>query len=159
MYRKINKEYKDKILNIEFNNETFKMKFYSNISFHDLKKKCEEQFKLKEEQIKKDIKFYIILEDKSLMEIVEDTIFKMVVYQTKTCNIILKMEKKEEEKKEEEKKKEEKKEEEKKEEEKKEEEKKEIENKEEENKENKKEEENKEEEKKEGEEVKEDEKK
>ena len=120
MYRKINKEYKDKILNIEFNNETFKMKFYSNISFHDLKKKCEEQFKLKEEQIKKDIKFYIILEDKSLMEIVEDTIFKMVVYQTKTCNIILKMEKKEEEKKEEEKKKEEKKEEEKKEEEKKE---------------------------------------
>ena len=28
------------------------MKFYSNISFHDLKKKCEEQFKLIQEQMK-----------------------------------------------------------------------------------------------------------
>ena len=93
-----NKETRERLLNIEFNGKKFEMKFNSNNTFNDLKKKCEEEFNLKGEQIKKELNFYIILKDKSFLEIKEEDIFKIMIFEQKQQNIILKMKNKEEEK-------------------------------------------------------------
>ena len=84
-------EIKEKILIIEFNNKKFKIKFSTNNTFNEIKKKCEEKFNLKEEQIKRDIKFYLKLDDKSLMEIEEEKILKIMIFQENKCNLILKL--------------------------------------------------------------------
>ena len=93
-----NKETRERLLNIEFNGKKFEMKFNPNNTFNDLKKKCEEEFNLKGEQIKKELNFYIILKDKSFLEIKEEDIFKIMIFEQKQQNIILKMKNKEEEK-------------------------------------------------------------